>query len=445
MTASVADLLAGADLLARELAGSATTGESSPELVAAWPRLARAAVRVLDALPLAAEPETVQVRSGLDAVASGRRPLPESGGAAPDRLVEGITLRLGLVADLLVGVPRAVSAVDVAAARRLRASAMAPVSAVAEVTVASLRRRDVPSSVRWTFRTIEGITEPYARLPVGQRAGHYGDVAAVPAGEPSLDAAIASWAKATVVALADRHTVTGTSLMTAAGDALIVAAAAATTVSAAAQLGLLDRTVAGKAVADLREAHTAWRMSASWPSAVRLDGIRPQEQMLASRQLRATITDLMRDGPDWLPATRLHDALGVDRLLVVVRRGMHAVANVAVAHYQAIDTVVRGPGRLWVASAAVTDTQQRAWLALAGGRRPGWVPMPVGDRLATRLATAAEQGVVATSRAMAALDWTAAEWSSGPPERVEARPLGVTAERRALPHAREVADVTPRP
>jgi hypothetical protein len=86
--------------------------------------------------------------------------------------------------------------------------------------------------------------------------------------------------------------------------------------------------------------------SARWPNTVCLGGVRDVEQADASRLLRQMVTDSLRRDGDCLPAEVIADRLDVRSLVATMRRGMHGVGNVAVAHLQAIENLVRGRSQL---------------------------------------------------------------------------------------------------
>ncbi len=188
MTATVGTLLDDAHARTWDLCsqlGDHTADEAGADrvggLLAAWPRLATAALRVLDAVTL--EPawldDAGSVRDVLAEVVR-RPPLPPfddsvTGRVVPDGSILAVATRLGMVADLLAGQPPARSMVDRAA---LAVAALGALDG----------ERDVQSS-RWLLRGVLVRTERFAVLPPQQRSGRYEDVAAT-GPEGSLDAAI---------------------------------------------------------------------------------------------------------------------------------------------------------------------------------------------------------------------------------------------------------------
>lgn len=418
MTATVGTLLDAAHALAWEMfprvsdgvAGAGGDGRAEG-LLAAWPRLAAATLRVLDAVTVnpAWLDDTGSVRDVLGALA--RRPREAPADAAmrapdPDRDVVAIAIRLGLIADLLVGEPPARTEVDRAAVAGLHANVVAVVHAVALATVAALPERPDAASDRWLMRGVLVRTERFAVRPTELRTGRYEDVAAV-ASDGSWDATIASWARATVDVLTSRQRVTQTALQVAAGDARILTATAATVCAAAAELGIVTAEGATAARSELAVAHAAWGTAMSWPATVRLEGVRDLAHIRSSRALRQLITENLREGRDWLSADVLADRFDVAALMAGMRRGLHAMGNVALAHFQAVDTHVRGPGRLWMAATAVTQPAYRGYATIGAACRNGWVPMPPLEPAGVALLAEAKRALATTTRAVAALDATA--------------------------------------
>ena len=423
MIATVGSLLDGAHVRAWELCSQATDSpaggmneDRAAALLAAWPRLASATLRALEAVPL--EPAwldaTAAVRQVLAEVVVASRGWqaaslqPQGDVRAPNADVLAVARRIGLIADLLSGQPAANTDVDRAAVVGLQANLLAPVHAVAVATMAALDDQAGLQAARQLVREVIVRTERYAVMPAVERAGRYEDVAAPAPGEPSLDGAIAEWVRATVASLTSPYRVTGTALQAAAGDAMILTATAATVCRAATQLGHVDADAAAEALAALAPAHSAWRASARWPNTVYLGGVRDVEQADASCQLRQVVTDSLRRDGDWLPAEAIADRLDVPTLAATMRRSMHAVGNVALAHFQAIENLVRGRGQLWIAANAITQTAYWGSATIEAACRKGWVPMPREEGAGIELLAAAREALTSTTVALAALDATAA-------------------------------------
>ena len=395
--------------------GDEARAERVAALVVAWPQLATASLRVLDAVRL--EPawmdDTASVREVLRAVATSpaftTTAVTPPGGARvrAHRPVMAMATRLAAVADLLAGQPGARSEVDRAAIVGLQADVISVVHTVAVTTLADLDDHS-DAQARWLIRGVVARSERFARVPATGRAGRYDDVAAVRSDDRSLDATISEWVRATVDVLSSRHRVTQTSLQFAAGDALILTAAAGTICAAATQSGIVQPDRGERAQGVLSAMHSAWRPCVSWPAVVRLGGVRDVDQFQASRALRQRITDDLREGRAWLPADTLAARFDLESLMGSTRRGMHGLGNVALAHFQAVDRQVRGPGRLWMAATAVTQEAYWGYPTIEAALRKGWIVMPPGEPAGAELLTAAKLALTTTTLGVAALDSTAA-------------------------------------
>lgn len=395
-------------------------GTSHEQLAAgyltAWPRLANAALRVLDAVRVepvwlddaSAVREVLRAIAGEKSLASPSVAGSEAAPAASERAVLAIATRLGVIADMLSGQPAARTEVDRAASMGLQANVVAVVHAVAVTTVAALGDQREFETARWLMLGVVARSERHAATPTLERAGRYEDVAAISSEDRSLDGAIARWLPATIAALGSPRRVTQTALQFAAGDALILIATAGTVLNAASQTGLAPRDLADRAHVVLTGAHEAWRPLVSWPGAVRLNGVRDVEQFEASRELRRVITDNLRENRGWLPPETLSERFDLGSLVGSLRRGMHGVGNVAVASFQAMDRLVRSPGQLWIAASAVTQSAYRGSATIEAACRKGWVPMPPGESAGLALLADAKQALARTTMAVAALDATAA-------------------------------------
>lgn len=423
MTATVGTLLDDVHARAWQLCqrsgeaeGDAAREELTSGLLAGWPRLANAALRALDAVRV--QPvwldDASAVREVLRAIADEKSFTSQrtAGGdvapAASERAVRAIATRLGVIADLLSREPAARTDADRAASVGLQANVVAVVHAVAVTTLAALRDHREAETARWLMRGVLARSERQAVTPTVHRSGRYEDVAAVSSGDRSLDGAIARWLPATLAALGSPRRVTQAALQFAAGDALILIATAGTVLNAAAQVGLVREDRADQARPALAGAHEAWRPLVSWPGAVRLIGVRDVEQFEASRQLRQVITDNLRENRGWLTPETISDRFDLGPLMGSLRRGMHGLGNVAVAHFQAMDRLVRSPGQLWIAASAVTQAVYRGSATIEAACRKGWVPMPPGEPVGLALLADAKQALARTTIAVAALDASAA-------------------------------------
>lgn len=139
-----------------------------------------------------------------------------------------------------------------------------------------------------------------------------------------------------------------------------------------------------------------------------MHGVRDVEQFEASRQLRQVITDNLRENRGWLPPETLSDRFDLGSLVGSLRRGLHGVGNVAVAHFQTMDRLVRSPGQLWIAASAVTQTAYRGSATIGAACRKGWVPMPPDEPAGLDLLAGAKLALSRTTLAVAALDASAA-------------------------------------
>lgn len=454
MTASVRDLLDQVHASVWELVAEEESAGRARQLMAAWPRLAGATVQAVIATPLGRDRD----QHAFDVLDVLRTVARSSWGAStvePHAGMVGIAARVGAVADLLVGTPAAASAADRAAAAGLLANVVAPVHAAAVATLAG----GVPRQRRQLLGRVAAVTERYAMVPVGSRAGRFDDVAAVPRGEVSLEAAILVWTAAASDVLRSRHRVTGTAVQVAAADVAVLTAAAASVCSSAVSLGVVPKASGEPAVGALLRAQRVWRSAAAWPVQVRLGGVRAGDLTDASEVLRRAVADATRGEGGWLSPQALASRTDVSVLVATMRRGIHATGRVALAHYQAVDHLVRGGGRLWIEAERLVDP---AWMTLdlvEAKRRRGWVPLPPGEATGELLWQGARSGLVASTAARAAFDRTA----SAPPtgrepapalqlsqgrlvvrqpsvtpsyERVTVgEPRGAEAQRRALPAA----------
>lgn len=309
------------------------------QVLAAWPKLAAATLRVLEAVPLESRwlDDSGSVREVLAELA--KRPASKATRASatvPERPVldQDLTFvagRVGLIAELLVMMPPARTEADLAAVRGLHANVVAITHAAATTTVAAIADRPALAVTHGQLRGLVVRGERFAATTPDRRAGRFEDIAAVTA-DGSLDAVITGWTRATVDLLTSRHRVTHAALQVAAGDALIITAAAATVCTAASELGIIAAGHGAKARSALAAAHAAWVSPTSWPASVRLDGARDLAHMHASREVRRVITETLRDGRAWRSSGELATQFDVAQLLGTMRRGMHAVGNVALAH-----------------------------------------------------------------------------------------------------------------
>ncbi len=423
----LADVHARAWAMCSQVGGPTSTDtgvDRAWSLVAGWPRLAAAALRVLDSV--AVEPAWLDDTASVRAVLAewGREPriltavAPGARRESPDRAVAAIAVRLGAVADLLGGQPPARGEADRAAVAGLQADVLAVVHALATVTLAALHAAgDAAQPARQLLRGVLATSARFAGVPAQERTGRLQDVASIDPTGPTLDAALTRWVEATTAVLASRHRVTQHALQTAAGDAVIVTAAASI-VCVAAGHHLINQAAVDDAGEALAAAHSAWRRLMVWPSTVRLGGVRDLQQLDAARELRQVITDRLRADRAWLPADVLAERVDLPAMLGTMRRGLHAVDQVALAHVQAVDRLVHGPGQLWVAAASLAGLSDRDPAIIEAACRQGWVPLPPREAPGLQLLADAKRALTTTVAASAALDATAATSPPDPDARV---------------------------
>jgi len=395
---------------------------AAAQVLATWPKLAAATLRVLEAVPLESRwlDDTGSVREVLAELAKRPASKPRRTVAtvpeqrlALDQDLAFVAGRVQLIAELLVTMPPARTEADLAAVRGLHANVVAIAHAAATTTVTAIADRPALAVTHGQLRGLVVRAERFAATTPDQRAGRFEDVAAVTA-DGSLDAFISGWTRTTVDLLTSRHRVTHAALQVAAGDALIITAAAATVCAAASELGIIAAKPGAEARSALAAAHASWVSPTSWPATVRLDGVRELAHMHASREVRRVITETLRDGRAWRSPSELAAHFDVAQLLGTMRRGLHAVGNVALAHFQAVDTMVRGPGQLWILADAVTQPAYRGYGILQASRRKAWVPMPPFEPAGQALLADAKRALATTTSAVAALDATAANITATP-------------------------------
>ncbi|WP_282006106.1 hypothetical protein [Propioniciclava sinopodophylli] len=116
------------------------------------------------------------------------------------------------------------------------------------------------------------------------------------------------------------------------------------------------------------------------------------------------MTSTLRRNEDWLPTQPLGGGEEIAGLLGPLRRGMHAAGKVGVAHYLAVDRLVRGREKLWVPARSITDPRLQTPFVVEAACRRGWVPMPRGSETGERMLQAAKDAVGATLRVLPELD-----------------------------------------
>lgn len=384
MATSIRTLLDGVHTAAWRLTQQPS---SSPEaqleparLLNEWRSLAAATTRALDRVPADrwGQQQVASVRSILLQLTTLNRPEPGEPASQPD--LADMAVRLGAIADLLVGVPRADNERDRLAALGLQASILAPVHLAAHhtLTVAD-QQPGISTEARWLLRQLAGLTEVHAATPVQDRASRYEDLTVPGLDEASLDAAVHRWSRDTQDALGSVLTVTSAALQTTAADLVVLTAAAAHTTWAAIKLGHLDRQHGHATIDALRDANTAWRAAAVWPDQLRLDGERTPSNAQASHDLRRALNDVLREGTDWARPERVAERTDLPRLLGTMRHALHLGEQAAIRHHLMIRYFVLGKNRLWISAAALPDRDRLTPDQLEARLRHGWIQRPLEE------------------------------------------------------------------
>ena len=411
MGATVGDLVGGLRSLAEELGDPDAPGAGRRAVaddLAMWPALASATVRALDLSPLPPKwhDDHASLRAVLGRIAAGeadpQRPSAPDPAQGTPRLA-AMAVRIGLIADLLVGLPATRSSWEESSAVLLLAGVLAPVHSAARSSL-HLLDRNHDSSAAWLLQRVATHTEGLSRLSGSVHGGRYAELFSPAPGEGSLDAALVTWRTETRRVLASQRCVTGLSLQTAAGDVMILTAAAAHAVNAMVSLGRVDPTEGQLAISWLADANAAWRGPARWPTSVRLDGVRTLAHEQASRTLRQRISEVLRDGREWAAPETIQRRVDPEGLLATMRRALRAGTSVAAAHERAIGNLVQGAGQLWVPALALTPPHRVGPEVFQARNRRRWIPMPAGEAQGLELLRLAQTATLLTSSSHHLLD-----------------------------------------
>ena len=346
-----------------------------------WPRLALATMRALNNVPAGAvtDPELVLVDSILNPIARSewipRISDTPTANVPPDKRLVDMTRVLGGIADLLsIGLTDVVS--DSTAILGLRSNLLAPVMVAANWSLATAP--DVARNVtpRRHLQLVSGIGTAFAFVPVGLRPGQYDDIAAVPHGENSLDAAMHNWLDATKEALATRKGLSGITLQTIAADLSVLCGAAAASTNAAIALGQLAEDRGRPVVEAISDANTKWREASRWPQTIYLGGVRDTGLADASIHLRQTVVDTLRDGKSWADPAAIATGMNGQDLASVARRAMHIAAEAAELQQAAVTNLFFGKDQVMMASRSLEGATYMNKAVFTARRRGTWIPMP---------------------------------------------------------------------
>lgn len=406
MTATVAGLLDRLHAQAFAISNLATRPSEDRWRAHAivWPRLALATMRALNNIPAGAatDPELVLLDSILQPIARSDW-IPKISDAPvanvpPDKRLVDMTRVLGGIADLLsIGLKDIVS--DSTAILGLRSNLLAPVMVAANWSLATAPDVARNLTPRRHLQLVSGIGTAFAFVPVGLRPGQYDDIAAVPHGENSLDAAMHNWLDATKEALATRKGLSGVTLQTIAADLSVLCGAAAATTNAAIALGQLAEDRGRPVVEAISDANAKWREASRWPQTIYLGGVRDTGLADASLHLRQTVIDTLRDGKTWagptVIATRMH---GQD-LAAAGRRTMHIAAEAAQLQQSAVTNLFFGKDQVMMASRSLEGATYMNKAVFTARRRGAWIPMPRYEPTGVEVCRAATKAVNATTAA----------------------------------------------
>lgn len=406
MTASVADLL---DRLHRQaftisnLDAQPSTDRWRAQAVV-WPKLARATMRAVRSIPPQAptDPVPILVDQILEPIARDEW-VPRASGdrlpnVPPDKRLVDMTRVLGGVADLLSDGPYRL-AYDPSAVLGLRANLLTPVMVAANWSLATAPDLAKNRTPRRHLQLVAGIGTAFVHIPPALRVGLYDDLAAVPRGEHSLDAAIHTWLNAAKHALALRKGLSGVTLRTVAADLSAVCGAAAATTSAAIALGQLDPERGRPVVAAISDANSKWREASRWPQTIYLAGARDTALADASVHLRQTIIDTLRDGKAWAEPREIAKRMPSQNLLAVARRAMHAAHEAGDLQQAAVTNLFRGTDRVMMASRALEGATYMSKAVFKARRRGTWIPMPRYEPIGIEVYRTATNAATATSNA----------------------------------------------
>lgn len=369
MTASIDDLLGLIYTEAFAIESEPSSETRLGELLTGWPPVAARVVRVLKTIPISPTSADTGLASMLAVLSPVAQPeLPWRAKHiryVTDPHLQTIGSAYGAIADLLVDESTEVLA-DPLMADQFRRALLGPLAIAADATLA-LWTDNQRTTQRWQLHWIRALAEPYLDR---SDAGPLGVLAAVPADEPTLDGAIRNWGQLCREALMGRQTLSASTFETAARGLLMITATAAVALSAIDHHSLLKQDPAA-AIQALTEAHEAWKVCAVWRAHVSLSGPPRPDLRLASQRLREAVDAAFRLGKAWASPDVILQRTPPRQLMATVRRALSIGNEIAAAHFDGLNHLVRGTGQLWIAASELSDNTHRS--RQVHGRSPGSV------------------------------------------------------------------------
>ena len=383
MTASIADLLDRLHQQAFTISNLNTA--PSPDRWRAqtvvWPKLASATIRAIRNINADEHSDQVRLLIGsiLDPIARNEW-LPKAsldGGpnVPPDRRLVDMTRVIGGIADLLAHGMDGVDT-DPGWILGLRANLLSPVMVAADWSLATAPVVARTQTPRRHLQLVSGIGAVFAVVPPELRPGPYDDLAAIPHGEESLDAAIHNWLDATKDALALRKGLSGVTLQTIAADLSVICGAAATLTNAAIELHRTPEARGRPVVQALSAANAKWRDAARWPQSIYLGGVRDPSLTDASIHLRQIVVDTLREGTAWAEPRIIDGRMAGHDLLAIARRATYTAAEAGQLQQAAVTNLFWGRDRVMMAARALEGSAFMNKAVFEARRRGTWIPMP---------------------------------------------------------------------
>lgn len=212
----------------------------------------------------------------------------------------------------------------------------------------------------------------------GQRGSTLTDLVAARDSDSGSAAALEQWERAALGALhVETAGVATRSVQAIAVDAALIAHVSARAFTAAAGGGEVLAWAADEVRAGLDDEARAWvRASQSW-TGLRGGGQVGEELALASRTLRAAVSDQFRTGGGWKPSGELGATTDAGALASFGRRGAQVLNRVAAVQHATVRAMV-GEGVVVIAAqTAVRDVRPVPVELARSARRGAWVPLAV--------------------------------------------------------------------